>query len=62
MKTSNFYGKLVEPTPDYSKIALAFGGYGERTSTLKTLESALRRELEAVERGNVAVIDVILEP
>ena len=62
MKTSNFYGKLIEPTPDYSKIALAFGAYGERTSTPKTLESALRRGLEAVEKGNVAVIDVFAEP
>ena len=50
MKTGNFYGKVIEPTPDYSKIALAFGGYGERTSTPKTLELALSRGLEAVEK------------
>jgi len=50
MKTGNFYGKVVEPTPDYSKIAPAFGGYGERTSAPEALEPALRRGLEAVER------------
>jgi acetolactate synthase-1/2/3 large subunit len=53
---------VIEPTPDYSKIALAFGGHGERTSTPKTLELALRRGLEAVRKGNTAVIDVILKP
>jgi thiamine pyrophosphate-dependent acetolactate synthase large subunit-like protein len=53
---------LKEETPDYSKIALAFGGYGERANTPETLEPALRRGLEAVEKGNIAVIDVILEP
>jgi acetolactate synthase-1/2/3 large subunit len=62
IKTGNFYGKVIEPTPDYSKIALAFGGHGERTSTPKTLELALRRGLEAVRKGNTAVIDVILKP
>ena len=62
MKTGNFYGKVIEPTPDYSKIAPAFGAYGERTSTPKTLEPALRRGLEAVEKGNIAVIDVFVEP
>jgi acetolactate synthase-1/2/3 large subunit len=62
IKTDNFYGKVIEPTPDYSKIALAFGGYGERTSTPETLEPALGRGLEALERGNTAIIDVILGP
>ena len=61
IKTGNFYAKVIEPTPDYSKIALAFGGYGERTSTPKTLELALSRGLEAVEKWNFAVIDAILE-
>jgi len=50
MKTGNFYWKVIEPTPDYSKIALAFGAYGERTSTPEALEPALRRGLEAVEK------------
>ncbi len=62
IKTGNFYGKVIEPAPDYSQIALAFRGYGERTSTPKTLEPALSRGLEAVEKRNVAIIDVILEP
>ena len=62
IKTGNFYGKMSEPPPDYSKIALAFGGHGERTGTPETLEPALPRGLEAVEKGNVAIIDVILEP
>ena len=61
MKSGNFYGKVVEPTPDYSKIAPAFGGYGERTSAPEALEPALRRGLEAVEKWNFAVIDAILE-
>ncbi|MGH7802180.1 MAG: hypothetical protein ACREOW_16400 [Thermodesulfobacteriota bacterium] len=50
IKTGNFYGKLIESTPDYSKIALAFGGYGERTSTPETLEPALREGLKLWKR------------
>ena len=55
MKTGNFYVKVIESTPDYLKVALAFGGHGERTGTPETLEPALRRGLEAVEKGSVEI-------
>ncbi len=62
IKTDNLYGKVIEPTPEYWKIALAFGGYGERVNAPEALGRALRRGLKAVEKGNIAVIDVIVEP
>jgi len=30
VRTGNSYGKVIDPTPDYWKLAAAFDGYGER--------------------------------
>lgn len=62
VKTGNFYGDVIEPTPDYCKIALAFDGFGERVEEPEKLRSALERGIEAVRKGHLALIDVILEP
>jgi acetolactate synthase I/II/III large subunit len=62
VKTNSFYGDVIEPTPDYWKIAEAFDGYGERVEETENLQAALDRGIEAVNQGRLAVIDVILEP
>jgi acetolactate synthase-1/2/3 large subunit len=62
VRTGNYYGRVIDPTPDYWKLAAAFGGYGERISTLGSLEPAIQRGLAAIANGQFAVLDVLLEP
>jgi len=62
VKTGIFYGDKIEPTPDYSQIARAFNGYGERVEAPEKLKSALERGVEVVKNGHLALIDVILRP
>ncbi|MBV8885755.1 MAG: hypothetical protein JO235_17410 [Chroococcidiopsidaceae cyanobacterium CP_BM_RX_35] len=62
VRTSNFYGKVIDPTPDYAKLAVAFGGYGEKITAPELLEPAIKRGLQAVETGHLTVLDVFLEP
>jgi acetolactate synthase-1/2/3 large subunit len=62
VRTQNFYGKVIEPTPDYWKLAAAFDGYGERVRAPDTLPRAIQRALAAVADGHFAVLDVLVEP
>jgi len=62
LKTGNFLGDVIEPTPDYSKIALAFDGYGERVEDPGKLKSAVERGVAAVKNGQLALVDIILKP
>ncbi|HNU71076.1 MAG TPA: thiamine pyrophosphate-binding protein [Thermodesulfobacteriota bacterium] len=62
VKTNTFLGSTIEPTPEYSALASGFAGYGERVDHPDDLESALRRGLDAVQSGRLAVIDVLLKP
>ena len=62
VRTDNFYGKVIEPTPDYWQLARAFGGYGERITSAEALGPALQRGVEAVRNGQLTVLDVIVEP
>jgi acetolactate synthase-1/2/3 large subunit len=62
VRTDNYYGKVIEPTPDYWKLAAAFGGHGERVSTPDSLEPAIRRALAAMADGRFAVLDVLVTP
>lgn len=62
VKTNNLFGPVIEPTPDYSKIAPAFGGYGERVERADALIPALKRGLDAIRSGRLALIDVLVEP
>jgi acetolactate synthase I/II/III large subunit len=52
----------LQPTPDYTKIAEAYGGTGERVSTSDALRPALRRGIEAVGSGQTFLLDVITTP
>lgn len=61
VRTGEFYGDVIEPTPDYGGIAAAFGGYGERVEAPEQLMPALERGMEAVNRGRLAIIDVFLQ-
>ncbi len=62
LRDNNPYGRVIEPTPDYAALASAFGGYGECVSDPAQLELAIRRAISAVESGQLALLDVRLEP
>jgi acetolactate synthase-1/2/3 large subunit len=59
---NNPYGRVIEPTPDYAAMAPAFGAHGECVTDPGQLESAIRRALDVVEQGRLALLDVRLEP
>jgi acetolactate synthase-1/2/3 large subunit len=53
---------LVElgPPPDYAAVCRACGGYGETVTEPADLPAALQRALAAVDRGQAALLDVIV--
>jgi thiamine pyrophosphate-dependent acetolactate synthase large subunit-like protein len=54
---------LTEPNIDYTKMAQAYGMYGEGPITdPKELAPAIKRGLDRVRRGEPALIDVITQP
>jgi acetolactate synthase-1/2/3 large subunit len=62
LRENNPYGRVIEPTPDYAALAPAFGGHGECVSEPEQLEPAIRRAISAVQGGQLALLDVRLEP
>jgi len=54
-------GTRITPVPDYPLLARAYGGYGETVREAGELQAAIRRGLEAVRKGQLALIDVVLE-
>jgi acetolactate synthase-1/2/3 large subunit len=62
MKTKTFVGTSISPAPDYAAVARAFGGYGEKVEEPGEVRSALERGLKAIAGGQLALIDVWLEP
>jgi acetolactate synthase-1/2/3 large subunit len=62
LRENNPYGRVIEPTPDYAALAPAFGAHGECVSKPAQLQPALRRGIEAVQQGRLALLDVRLEP
>lgn len=62
VRTNTFVGTSIAPSPDYAAIARAFDGHGERVHEPREVRAALQRGLEAVARGRLAVIDVVLAP
>lgn len=62
VKTGNFSGLHIAPCPEYSTIVTAFGGYGERVEEPGEVRKAVQRGLEAVSRGQSALLDVRLKP
>ena len=62
VKSNVFLGTSITPKPDYAAVARAFGGYGETVNEPSEIRAALKRGLQAVERDQVALLDVWLEP
>jgi acetolactate synthase I/II/III large subunit len=49
----------LSPSPDYHKIAEAFGGYGERVDDPAKLKGAIERALDQVAQGRQATLNVV---
>ncbi len=59
VENDTFLGTHIH-APDVTKIAEAFGGWGEQVTDPDALEDALRRGLEAVSGGTAAILDVVV--
>jgi len=62
VRTKKFVGISIAPSPDYGTIARAFDGYGEKVEEPGQVRAALERGLKAVAAGQVALIDIRLDP
>lgn len=62
VRTKKFVGISITPSPDYGTIARAFDGYGEKVEEPGQVRAALERGLKAVAAGQVALIDIRLDP
>ncbi len=62
MRTGQFYGSDLSPSPEYTRLAEAYGGTGERVSSTAELEPAIARALSALAAGKTALLDVIVTP
>ena len=60
VKNQDFVGISITPSPEYSIVARAFDGYGEKVEEPSEVRPALQRGLKAVAGGQVALIDIRL--
>jgi acetolactate synthase I/II/III large subunit len=60
VRSGQFFGDVLTPTPDYVKLAEAYGGTGERVENAAALEPAIERALAALAAGRSALLDVFL--
>jgi acetolactate synthase-1/2/3 large subunit len=62
VRTNKFAGTSITPMPNYAMLAQAYGGYGEKVERPQDVRPALLHGLEAVQRGHLALIHLVLEP
>lgn len=62
VRDHNFVGNVIDPTPDYVKLAEAYGGEGERVQKVDELRPALQRALKTVAAQRPFLLDVIINP
>lgn len=60
-RRNTYLGVDIAPTPDYAKVAGAFGAYGEKLEDPADIEAAIKRGLTQTAQGRAALLDVILE-
>jgi acetolactate synthase-1/2/3 large subunit len=61
VRSGQFLGDVLTPTPDYVKLVEAYGGAGERVENAATLEPAIDRALATLASGRTALLDVSLK-
>jgi len=59
-RNQDFVGISITPSPEYSIVARAFDGYGEKVEEPSEVRPALQRGLKAIAGGQVALIDIRL--
>jgi len=62
MRRKTFVGTSIAPAPDYTLLARAYGGHGERVEKPADLRAALKRGLAAVSKGQLALVDIVFAP
>src|SRR5262249_15245373 len=62
VRSGQFFGNVITPTPDYVKLAEAYGGTGERVEKPADLEAAIERSLAALAAGAAALRRALLSP
>jgi acetolactate synthase I/II/III large subunit len=62
VRTQRFAGTSIRPRPDYAILARAYGGHGETVDEPGAVRAALRRGLDAVAKGRLALVHVVLAP
>ncbi|WP_052915591.1 thiamine pyrophosphate-binding protein [Mycobacterium haemophilum] len=62
VRDRDFVGDVISPTPDYVKVAEAYGGAGERVEKSGMLRPALQRALATVASGTTFLLDVTVDP
>src|SRR4029077_18338825 len=62
VRSKHFAGLSITPRPDYPALARAFGGYGEAVERPSGVRAALSRGLDAVSKGKLALVEVVLAP
>ena len=62
VRTGQFFGNVITPTPDYAKLVEAYGGAGERVTRPAELDPAIQRALATLAAGRSALLDVFVEP
>ncbi len=62
VRTRRFTGDVIAPTPDYAKLAEAYGGTGQRVEKVSELDSAIEHALSAIAAGRPALLDVFVTP
>jgi len=62
VRTDQFIGTSITPMPDYALLAKAFGGVGEKVERPRDVRPALERGLQAIAKGQLALVHLVLEP
>ena len=60
VRSGRFAGTSIAPAPDYTKLAQAYGGWGEKVDQPGELRAALTRGLEQAAQGRLALLDIVL--
>jgi acetolactate synthase-1/2/3 large subunit len=61
-RSKQFFGNVITPTPNYVKLAEAYGATGERVESTSGVGPAIERALAALAAGRSALLDVIVTP
>ena len=62
VRTKKFAGTSIAPMPDYTMLAKAFGGHGEKVERPRDVRAALERGFAALAKGQLALVHLVLEP